>query len=352
MDVRLPVKHRRPGVCYAVTDDGVELPVVDITSTEFPVGVAAEELDAFAADSLRFMDRWAKVPGGMRRLLARRSHLMREAAASGTGFMTGMATYLNKLGPDNLGDWATGTDRRAAAMLPAVAVRVRLRQVARLVADAIAALPAAESAADRTVHLVNLGGGTAVDSLNALLLLAAERPDALAGCSFAVEVLDLGREGPDFGARALAALQAPGAPLAGVDASLRFHGYDWSRAGDLPEVLTDAGVPADGTPAVVSSEGGLFEYAGDDDVVANLRALGEACPSGTVVVGSAFRETAVVTTMRRMSGMTFVSRSPERLDELGSPGGWHVDRLLEGNPVYHVFTLARAHVSPAARRVH
>ena len=29
---RIPEQHKKPGVCYAVTDGGLELPVIDITN--------------------------------------------------------------------------------------------------------------------------------------------------------------------------------------------------------------------------------------------------------------------------------------------------------------------------------
>ncbi len=32
MQIAIPEMHKKDGVCYAVTDDGVELPVIDVTT--------------------------------------------------------------------------------------------------------------------------------------------------------------------------------------------------------------------------------------------------------------------------------------------------------------------------------
>jgi hypothetical protein len=74
--------------------------------------------------------------------------------------------------------------------------------------------------------LLNIGGGSAIDSLNALLLLHRERPGSLADRGIRIYVLDLDTAGPTFGARALAALQAEGAPLHGLDIRLTHVPYD------------------------------------------------------------------------------------------------------------------------------
>jgi hypothetical protein len=36
-ETRLSERNKRPGVCYALTDDGIELPVIDLTHPAFTV---------------------------------------------------------------------------------------------------------------------------------------------------------------------------------------------------------------------------------------------------------------------------------------------------------------------------
>ena len=103
-----------------------------------------------------------------------------------------------------------------------------MRDVARLLADGLAPALAAQPGAP--VHLLNIGGGPATDSLNALILLQKEQPQQLAGRQIVIHVLDLDATGPHFGARALDALLAAGAPLHGMMAAFQHIPYDLDQA--------------------------------------------------------------------------------------------------------------------------
>ncbi len=35
MQIKIPEKNKKPGVCYTITDDGLELPVIDVTNPVF-----------------------------------------------------------------------------------------------------------------------------------------------------------------------------------------------------------------------------------------------------------------------------------------------------------------------------
>src|SRR5690242_9011652 len=81
--------------------------------------------------------------------------------------------------------------------LAAVAVRLRLADMARLLADALA--PALLDDPRRPLRLVNVAGGPALDSVNALLVLRRAHPGALAARPIAIDVLDSDADGPAFG---------------------------------------------------------------------------------------------------------------------------------------------------------
>ena len=206
-----PPNKQASRIYYASTDEGVELPVLDITNPAFAVEVSEAALPAFAATSLRSLERWSRIPGWLRRRLARRSLLLGESAGEPGTFVSGITTYLLKLGPEQLvaACKVGNMDRRAAGAISSVAVRLRLRAVARLLADGLLPLLAGE--AGRPLHLFNLGGGTATDSLNTLILVQREQPQLLGGRQIRIHVLDLDLIGPAFGARLLAALLVPGA---------------------------------------------------------------------------------------------------------------------------------------------
>jgi hypothetical protein len=329
--------NKKPGVLYAVTNDGLELPVIDITHPAFALSEGPEDLPRIAEASLRALRRSRRMPGFVKRLMARRSILLRGAMAPSGGFQTGLVTYLFKLGSDNLGRGYAGTlDRRMCRSIAAISMRMRLRSMARLAADALAVTMAERPG--RPVRVVNIAGGTAIDSINACILLCREKPDLVPGRQIQLWVLDLDEGGPSFGARALAALRRDGAPLAGLDASLIRHAYDWSDVSSLRRIT--AGLDADDVVACLS-EGGLFEYASDAAVVANMEVLRDATPADCPVIGSAIRDQELTRVMLRTSSMSFKIRPRDTMAALAARGGWAIERAEDGNPMYEILRLRK-----------
>ncbi len=223
-----------PGILSAMTDGGWTLPVIDVTNPAFAVTTTDTELAAMCDQFVLESKERQEMPAPLRDAL-QRSMLGRALfAASGT-FLTGMDTYLLKLGPDNLGAEASPIDRRIAASFPALMARVRLQDMARLLADGVSLTAAADP--HRPLCLVNIGGGPAGDSWNALIHLHAAQPDLLAGREIVVTVLDLDDQGPAFGVRAFEALRAPGAPLRGLAIGVRHVRCQWSDVDRLRNSL-------------------------------------------------------------------------------------------------------------------
>ncbi len=325
-----PELHKKAGVYYALTTDGLELPVVDVTHPAFAVSPTDAEQAALVAAFLAQEMPFAKLPPVIRRGLLwfflRGSVLARGIRGAQGTFLGGMSTYLLKLGPDNLGDaYARPIDRRIAAALPALAVRWRLADMARLLADRLA--PRLEARAGAPLRFVNIAGGPAMDSLNALLLLARERPALLSSRAVAIEVLDGDADGPTFGARALAALSAPGAPLHAVDARLHHVAYDWNDTRPLRGVLDDARTA--GAVTVGSSEGGLFEYGSDEAILANLTTAREAAPPDFAMLGSVTRADRPMQRLRETSQPATRPRGLEVFRALVARAGWSVERAIE-----------------------
>ena len=196
-------------------------------------------------------------------------------------FLPGMNTYLMKLGPDNLvPPFDRPTDRRFAAIRA-------FRHPHPLAADREAPGPGPaagpSSRPGAPLHLLNIGGGSAIDSLNALILLRRDAA-SLPQRPVVLHILDPDTNGPLFASRALAALAAGDAPLSGLDARLVHTSYNWDDPAPLQQLVD--GLSADGALIAASSEGALFEYASDASVVANLEdpattaATGRAWSSG------------------------------------------------------------------------
>ncbi len=342
MTVRVPENNKKPGVCYAVTDDGLELPVIDITHPAFATELDEAGLAGVVDRSLRVLEAAKKMTPEIVSALAEKSILVRGTVRCSGGIMSGLTTYLYRLGPQNLGDgYACDIDRQAADGLMAWSFRFRTRDVARAVAGALAdALGARDG---RAIHIIDIAGGPSAASLNALILLRKENPRQVEGRHLRIHVLDIDTEGPSFGTRALAALQADGGPLAGLPASLDHVRYDWADPGVLRRTI--AGLD-DGCVAAACSEGGLFDYASDEQIVANLEALRECTPENFVVVAAVAHDEhtlpADLVPFVKVQGRPAVRfQGLDALRKLAESAGWGIERVLDSALLHQVATLRK-----------
>jgi hypothetical protein len=243
-------------------------------------------------------------------------------AARGT-FLSGLNTYLLKIGPDNLPEDFQPIDRRIAASFPAVTTRLRLQDMASLMSEGLTgALLAGDH---RPVQFINIAGGPAADTWNTLIQLKrANRP--LTDREISISVLDVDSQGPEFGARAFEALQAIAGPLEGMRLRFRHHSYQWAEPGELRQFFELQELQR--AVCAVSSEGGLFEYGSDEEIAGNLTTLRELTPADTVVVGSACR-TGELTSVHSGIGVTLRPRTPDAFRALAEQTGWEVDRIIE-----------------------
>ena len=334
----IPEKNKKPGVFYAESADGIELPVVDVTHASFALPLdraqALAQVEAYARAERRRgrLQQWAR-----RRfygIFLKRSILGRALMGAAGTFLPGMPTYLLKLGPDHLGaGYAQEIDRRIAASPPALAMRLRLLDVVTLLAEGVAPALAGDAAAP--LHLVNIGGGPASDSLNALIVLRKEHPGLLEGRLVRIHVLDRDDRGPLFGARALGALRGHGGPLQGLDVALEHIRYDWTDTAVLEGVLRT--IASTGGVVAVSSEGALFDYGSDEEVRANLAGIRRGTPPGTIVVGTATRAARRGTRHERAAHrVAVIPRTFEEFETLVHSAGWRVEKRLESPLQFHV----------------
>jgi hypothetical protein len=302
MQSHLPAGDSR-AVVFATTADGLRLPVIDVTHPAFAIpddpASAAARREAFLAWDRRNR----RMPGFVTRLLVRlaaqRSPLIRKVLVSNSDYLDSITTYMMKLGANNLPrGFDSRMDRKIAGAPHVTMVRLRMQQIAQLLAEALAAPLAGAPGAP--LHLVNIAGGPALDSINALIMLARAHATLLQR-PIAIHVFDAQQDGPTFGAHALAALSAPEAPLHGLDVQFQHHAYDWNDIAPLVRLL--AGLAARGAIIAASSEGGLFEYGTDDAIVANLTALARAgvrIIAGSVTSSSEMRKRMIAQTRFRL----------------------------------------------------
>jgi hypothetical protein len=211
-------------------------------------------------------------------------------------------------------------DRRIAAKAASLEVRYRLQAMAELLAEKLGA-ELRSAPAGRPVRLLNIAGGPAMDDLNALILVQRRAPELLAGRAVRIEVLDLHEEGPAFGRNALAALRAPGAPLADVDVGFEHRHYDWNR----PETLRES-FPGDDALALGSSEGGLFHYGDDATIRVNLEALREYSGPGFGFTGSVGIDSPENRAALALTGAAVRYFTLEAFETLVRRSGWKIER--------------------------
>lgn len=309
-------------VVFATTADGLNLPVIDVTNPAFATPDDPESLamrrDAFL-DWERRNDRVPSIVTWLlMRLAARRSALLRKIVASDNTYLDSITTYMLKLGVGHLPPGFDGpVDRKVAAAPHLAHLRLRMQQIARLLAEALIT-PLAD-APEAPLHFVNIAGGPAFDSINALIMLAHEHP-ALIHRPIAIHVFDAREEGPIFGARAILALTKPEGPLHGIEVEFQHHAYDWKDTAPLARLLAD--LVGRGAIIAASSEGGLFEYGTDDTVVANLTTLARA--DVPIVAGSVISASAVRKRMIARTRFQFFARGVEGIAPLVERSGYAI----------------------------
>ncbi|PYQ51109.1 MAG: hypothetical protein DMF78_14030 [Acidobacteria bacterium] len=205
--------------------------------------------------------------------------------------------------------------------IPAFALPLDRAGAVEVIEDYVRAEAQLAAAPTAPLHLVNIGGGPAPDSLNALILLHKRHPGSLASRRTRIHVLDRDDQGPAFG----------------VD--LEHVRYDWADTAVLDRALREA--TSAGGMIACSAEGSLFDYGSDEEIVANLRSLHGGTPPGALVVGSVTRGGTAARRVRRASGIRVRPREWDGFVSLVQAAGWTVARVIETPVGYHVL-LAKA----------
>jgi len=321
-DMPTDTRSANGGLVFAETTDGLVLPVIDVTHPDFavpddPASLAAQR-DAF----IEWDRRNRRIPQFITLLLmqmaATRSRLLRAVVQSDASYLDSISTYVMKLGDKHLPPGFDGPmDRRIASAPHVPLLRLRMQQIAKLLAQAL--IEPLKRTSNVPLHFINIGGGPALDSINAVILLNRSHADLLKR-PIVIHVLDSQPDGPAFGARALAALAATGGPLHGLDTKFQHRTYDWNDTAILKSFLAED-VPRDAVTAV-SSEGGLFEYGGDNAVVSNLAVLRHA--SVAIVAGSVTSSSALRKRMIAQTRFRLYPRGLEGFAPLAEQAGYDV----------------------------
>ena len=318
----------KDGVIYARTREGFDLPVIDVTNPHFTVpddpATAQRAKEAFVAEEYGRRHIPQFIMRMMLRAAAGKSRLIRAMFNSDSGYLDSISTYVLKLGPDNLVPPYDSTfDLRVASSPHILLIRLRMQQIAHLVAEGLADDLATAGAA-APLRLINIGGGTALDSINGVIVLHRNRPDLL-NRPIAIEVLDANADGALFGANALAALKADQGPLAGLDIGMNYHDYDWDKPAMLESLVGK--LASAGAVIAASSEGALFEYGSNQAIVANLKALHAGGAGARFVAGSVTVDDDINRRMIAQTGFKLVPRGIAGFGPLAAEAGFRVVKV-------------------------
>ena len=298
MSLTLTESNKQPGVHYALTRDGLELPVVDVSHPLFALDVDAPQqkalVDKFLAEGTPFQFLPPPLRNPLLRFFLRDSILAQGIRGAQGTFLSGLHTYLLKLGPEMLGSaYAKPIDRRIAASLPVLSIRLRLQDVAKLTADVL--LPALQANRRQPLTLINIAGGPAVDSLNALILLNQRCPG-----------INSER------------------PVSTI--SFNHIHFNWADTATLDVVLREAHEQS--AIVMCSSEGGLFEYGSDAKIENNLKTL-RAFDEVIAVVGSVTRSDELAHRLRQNSAAATRPRGLQVFSSLVNKSGWRIVEAVE-----------------------
>ena len=83
MELKIPEKDKKKNICYAVTKNGLELPVIDVINPLFEVSLTESELNTQLQQFTRDVDSPKRAPAFLRGLMfafmRRRSIIMRSS---------------------------------------------------------------------------------------------------------------------------------------------------------------------------------------------------------------------------------------------------------------------------------
>jgi hypothetical protein len=333
---------RIPGMAYARVNQDLELPILDITSSQFSNSINLNSLAALKKDSQKQSEAIRSMPESLKTAVAHNSLIFGNYFNKATGgrFLSGMSTYILKLGPYLLRnkdersiDWAISNG------IGSMAARMRLRDICQMQAALLN--PLLIKYPIKKLCLLNIAGGAASDSINTLILLHREDSNLLKRRQIEIHILDIDNLSPAFALRCIEELKKSPYHFSGLDITVYQEFYNWECSKNLQKLLhgnRDSLIS-------ISSEGGLFEYGRDEDILSNLDMLYNLTPSETPIIADIFHDRQTVDptllAMSETSGATMRFLGLKGFMNILKNTRWELASILENNPVYLVYALKK-----------
>jgi hypothetical protein len=338
------IKNKIPGLSYAVMDNGIELPVLDITHPLFLSSINETKLIKYLKEvengGEKRAESFQKIPAVIKRFFAKHSFIMADLLSEKKEdkFLSGLSTLLLKMGPDLIGRGRRSfLDRLASKGIGGMVLRMRLRDIAQCQAEMLT--PRLEDYPDKDLCFVNIAGGTSCDSINTLLLILQNDKEILKNRHIEINVLDIDKAGSDFAERSIEALKSGDGKFSNLNVSLRYLPYNWNHTAELRDLLKNRKEWL----IICTSEGGLFEYGSDEDIISNLDAIYENSRGEIILAGSVMRDIDTIDAAAK-AAMKITSIKARMLGIGGlntilEKTKWKLDMQMENNPRYNVFSL-------------
>ena len=347
MERKYTEKKKIPGISYAYTLDGVELPVLDVTHPLFISSIDELKLQKMISEigneAAERAKKFYNLPAFFKKYLAKRSYIMAGFMEmdSGNTYVSGLSTMMMKLGPGLIGKGRKKfLDRLGSKASGSMIVRMRARDMATLLAESV--ISSIKRNPGKDLCMFNIGGGTATDSINSLIIVHRTEPLLLRNIKIEINILDIDDFGPWFASQSAQALTSEGGVLNGIELECRYYKYDWKDTALLSTLVKEKKECIQ----AYSSEGGLFEYGEEKHILDNLRSISENNQKETFITGSVLKDPLTIDPII-MATLSMTSITPklygiEVLSKLASESGWKVENKVSGNPRYIVFTLSKS----------
>ena len=341
------IRKKVPGLSYAFTENGVELPVLDITHPLFISSIdevkLKEMLKKAEKNAEETAEKFNNMPALITKFLTNHSFTMSELLQhkGDNAFLSGVSTLMLKLGPGLIGKGRKRfLDRLASRGIGGIVLRMRVRDLSKCQAKAL--IPILRKSPDKNLCMINIAGGAASDTINALFLILHEDPLLLKNRKIEIYVLDIDSFGPAFAAECISVLKSPDGQFNDIDISLMHVQYDWNNTLLLNKLLSERKEWL----LACSSEGGLFEYCSDEVIDKNLDTIYNNSTSEIIITGSLLHEIENVDAGIIASLKISTNIKPKflGLEGLKNICGkyWTIESIIEGNPRYLVFCLKKA----------
>ncbi|MED3803510.1 hypothetical protein P4562_16405 [Lysinibacillus xylanilyticus] len=182
-------------ILYAVFENGIQLPILDITHPLFNASIDEQAYHLNCLKSVRSIESLKKMPGFIQNIFVKMSNV-------DNSYFSGMRTLLYKLGPNLSRGIKLGfRDKWEVKQTSFMGLRIRLRDLCQRQSKILQ--PQLKQFPERNLCFFNIAGGAATDSINTLILLQESEPELLRSRKIEINILDIDTYGPNFAKRCI-----------------------------------------------------------------------------------------------------------------------------------------------------